>query len=84
MLMRESTAQSDATIQPTRWWNSPLDSVAFEGDTVKQPGLIVSVPVGPQLLGRVVDALDNPIDGKGPIRCKEHCQGLQSSTTCNE
>ncbi|KAI7946765.1 hypothetical protein MJO29_011292, partial [Puccinia striiformis f. sp. tritici] len=52
-----------------------------EGDTVKQPGLIVSVPVGPQLLGRVVDALDNPIDGKGPIRCKEHCQGLQSSTT---
>ncbi|POV94587.1 hypothetical protein PSTT_16790 [Puccinia striiformis] len=52
-----------------------------EGDTVKRPGLIVSVPVGPQLLGRVVDALDNPIDGKGPIRCKEHCQGLQSSTT---
>ncbi|MEC7947441.1 MAG: F0F1 ATP synthase subunit alpha, partial [Myxococcota bacterium] len=38
-----------------------------EGDTVKRTGKIVQVPVGPALLGRVVDALGNPIDGKGPI-----------------
>ena len=39
-----------------------------EGDTVKRTGAIVDVPVGPELLGRVVDALGNPIDGKGPIK----------------
>ena len=38
-----------------------------EGDTVKRTGDIVDVPVGKNLLGRVVDALGNPIDGKGPI-----------------
>ena len=38
-----------------------------EGDTVKRTGAIVDVPVGKELLGRVVDALGNPIDGKGPI-----------------
>ena len=38
-----------------------------EGDTVKRTGAIVDVPVGPGLLGRVVDGLGNPIDGKGPI-----------------
>jgi F-type H+-transporting ATPase subunit alpha len=38
-----------------------------EGDTVKRTGKIVQVPVGPELMGRVVDALGNPIDGKGPI-----------------
>ena len=38
-----------------------------EGDTVKRTGTIVDVPVGKELLGRVVDALGNPIDGKGPI-----------------
>ncbi|GGO07007.1 ATP synthase subunit alpha [Iodidimonas muriae] len=38
-----------------------------EGDTVKRTGTIVDVPVGRGLLGRVVDALGNPIDGKGPI-----------------
>ncbi|TWG53137.1 MULTISPECIES: F0F1 ATP synthase subunit alpha [unclassified Aminobacter] len=42
-----------------------------EGDTVKRTGAIVDVPVGPELLGRVVDALGNPIDGKGPINAKE-------------
>jgi F-type H+/Na+-transporting ATPase subunit alpha len=41
-----------------------------EGDTVKRTGAIVDVPVGPELLGRVVDALGNPIDGKGPIKAK--------------
>lgn len=39
-----------------------------EGDTVKRTGAIVDVPVGKGLLGRVVDALGNPIDGKGPLQ----------------
>merc|ERR1712183_44212 len=38
-----------------------------EGDTVKRTGAIVDVPVGEELLGRVVDGLGNPIDGKGPL-----------------
>jgi len=38
-----------------------------EGDLVKRTGAIVDVPVGKELLGRVVDALGNPIDGKGPL-----------------
>jgi F-type H+-transporting ATPase subunit alpha len=42
-----------------------------EGDTVKRTGAIVDVPVGRGLLGRVVDALGNPIDGKGPIQAAE-------------
>ncbi|MDW6021827.1 F0F1 ATP synthase subunit alpha [Mesorhizobium sp. BAC0120] len=42
-----------------------------EGDTVKRTGAIVEVPVGKGLLGRVVDALGNPIDGKGPIQATE-------------
>ena len=42
-----------------------------EGDTVKRTGAIVDTPVGPGLLGRVVDALGNPIDGKGPIKATE-------------
>jgi F-type H+-transporting ATPase subunit alpha len=41
-----------------------------EGDTVKRTGSIVDVPVGKGLLGRVVDALGNPIDGKGPIQAE--------------
>ncbi|CAM5204961.1 ATP synthase subunit alpha [Bosea thiooxidans] len=41
-----------------------------EGQTVKRTGAIVDVPVGKELLGRVVDALGNPIDGKGPIKAK--------------
>ena len=39
-----------------------------EGDTVKTTGRILEVPVGPELLGRVVDALGAPIDGKGPLK----------------
>ncbi|SON57520.1 ATP synthase subunit alpha [Hartmannibacter diazotrophicus] len=42
-----------------------------EGDTVKRTGSIVDVPVGKGLLGRVVDGLGNPIDGKGPIEYTE-------------
>ena len=44
------------------------DAEIREGDTVKRTGTIVDVPVGKGLLGRVVDALGNPIDGKGPIK----------------
>ncbi|AJQ02621.1 Atp1p [Saccharomyces cerevisiae YJM428] len=43
------------------------DRLVKEGELVKRTGNIVDVPVGPGLLGRVVDALGNPIDGKGPI-----------------
>jgi F-type H+/Na+-transporting ATPase subunit alpha len=39
-----------------------------EGDTVKRTGAIVEIPVGKELLGRVVDPLGNPIDGKGPLK----------------
>ncbi len=42
-----------------------------EGDPVKQTGAVLSVPVGDALLGRVVDPLGNPIDGKGPINTTE-------------
>src|SRR5512141_1537164 len=41
-----------------------------EGDTVKCTGRILEVPIGPELLGRVVNALGQPIDGKGPVNAK--------------
>ena len=47
------------------------DSTIKEGDTVKRTGAIVEVPVGKGLLGRVVDPLGNPIDGKGEIKATE-------------
>ena len=43
------------------------DAEIKEGDVVKRTGTIVDVPIGKELLGRVVDGLGNPIDGKGPI-----------------
>ena len=43
------------------------DKLIKEGDVVKRTGAIVDVPVGMELLGRVVDALGNPIDGAGPL-----------------
>ena len=43
-----------------------------EGDTAKCTGKILEVPVGTELLGRVVDALGNPIDGKGPVDCSSY------------
>ena len=46
------------------------DKLIKEGDVVKRTGAIVDVPVGNELLGRVVDALGNPIDGAGPITSK--------------
>ncbi|WP_341208516.1 F0F1 ATP synthase subunit alpha [uncultured Sphingomonas sp.] len=47
------------------------DAEIREGDTVKRTGTIVDVPVGKGLLGRVVDGLGNPIDGKGPIASEQ-------------
>ena len=47
-----------------------FDSGVKEGDEVKRTGRIMDVPVGPELVGRVVDALGHPIDGKGPINAK--------------
>src|SRR6476646_6054732 len=47
------------------------DSTISEGDTVRRTETIVDVPVGKGLLGRVVDGLGNPIDGKGPIEAAE-------------
>ena len=46
------------------------DRYIKEGDIVRRTGEIVKVPVGKELLGRVVDGLGNPIDGKGPIKAK--------------
>ncbi|KAF8498051.1 hypothetical protein F5888DRAFT_1569534, partial [Russula emetica] len=47
------------------------DRLIKEGSSAKRTGQIVDVPVGPALLGPVVDALGNPIDGKGPIQATE-------------
>ncbi len=48
------------------------DTLIKEGDIVKRTGKIMSVPVGDALLGRVVNAIGQPIDGKGPIASKEN------------
>ena len=48
------------------------DAEIKEGSAAKRTGKIVSVPVGDELIGRVVDALGNPIDGKGAINTSEH------------
>ena len=50
------------------------DREISEGDIVKRTGDIVAVPVGKGLLGRVVDPLGNPLDGKGPIEAEAHCE----------
>src|SRR5690349_9488214 len=50
------------------------DRTIKEGDTVKRTGAIVEVPVGKGLLGRVVDALGNPIDGKGAIKAEKRAR----------
>ncbi|QQR91598.1 MAG: F0F1 ATP synthase subunit alpha [Myxococcales bacterium] len=47
------------------------DIEVLEGSTVKRTGRIIDVPVGPKLLGRVVNALGQPIDGKGPIESQD-------------
>jgi len=66
------------------------DKLIREGDVVKRTGAIVDVPVGEALLGRVVDALGNPIDGKGPIDSDERARvgvkapGIIPRTSVNE
>ena len=47
------------------------DREIMEGDVVKRTGSIVDVPVGEGLLGRAVDALGEPIDGKGPVQAEK-------------
>src|SRR3972149_5064534 len=47
------------------------DTLIKEGDQVKRTGRITPVPVGEAVIGRVVDALGQPVDGKGPIEAKE-------------
>ncbi|PAA54262.1 hypothetical protein BOX15_Mlig015479g2, partial [Macrostomum lignano] len=54
------------------------DKLIREGDVVKRTGAIVDVPVGEELLGRVVDALGNPIDGKGAINSSRARVGLKA------
>lgn len=55
------------------------DKLISEGDIVKRTGSIVDVPTGPELLGRVVDALGNPIDGKGPLNTEKRARvGLKA------
>ena len=59
-----------------------------EGDTVKRTGRVVSVPVGSGLIGRVVNALGEPIDGKGIItaeasRSRHHRPGPRGQTSAN-
>ena len=55
-----------------------------EGDTVATTGRIAEVPVGDALIGRVVDALGNPIDGKGPIAATTPAQsnGSRRASSC--
>ncbi len=47
------------------------DTKIKEGDTVKRTGRIAEIPVGEPVLGRVIDAVGNPLDGKGPINATE-------------
>lgn len=47
------------------------DRDIMEGDSVKRTGAIVDVPIGEGLLGRILDGLGNPIDGKGPLKTTE-------------
>lgn len=50
------------------------DKLIKQGDIVKRTGAIVDVPIGNEILGRVVDALGNPIDGKGPIKSSQRAR----------
>lgn len=66
------------------------DTLVKEGETVKRTGKIVEVPTGPELLGRVVDGLGNPIDGKGPLnassssRAQVKAPGILPRTSVHE
>jgi F-type H+-transporting ATPase subunit alpha len=50
------------------------DSKIKEGDTVKRTGRIAEIPVGDAVLGRIIDAVGQPLDGKGPINATEYCK----------
>ncbi len=66
------------------------DTAIREGDTVKRTGRIIDVPVGPALVGRVVNALGQPVDGKGPVdsqfrrRVEIKAPGIMARQTVNE
>src|SRR6478672_8485343 len=66
------------------------DQKIREGDTVKRTGRIIDVPVGPALVGRIVNALGQPVDGKGPIdsaikrRVELKAPGIMQRQTVNE
>ncbi|MFT3923060.1 MAG: F0F1 ATP synthase subunit alpha [Myxococcales bacterium] len=66
------------------------DQAIREGDTVKRTGRIIDVPVGPALVGRIVNALGQPVDGKGPIdsaikrRVEIKAPGIMQRQTVNE
>src|SRR4051794_1011561 len=66
------------------------DQKIREGDTVKRTGRIIDVPVGPALVGRIVNALGQPVDGKGPIdssikrRVELKAPGIMARQTVNE
>jgi F-type H+-transporting ATPase subunit alpha len=66
------------------------DQHVREGDTVKRTGRIIDVPVGPAMVGRVVNALGQPVDGKGPIdsqlrgRVELKAPGIMARQTVNE
>ena len=53
-----------------------------EGDIVKRTGKIAMVPVGPEMEGRVVDGIGQPIDGKGPINAKRIPQNRSAGPWC--
>ena len=54
-----------------------------EGDEVRRTGRIMQVPVGEELIGRVVNPFGQPIDGIGPIEYNKHTPDRKSSTRCN-
>jgi F0F1-type ATP synthase alpha subunit len=68
------------------------DSAIHQGDLVYRTGQIVNVPIGPGTLGRVMDALGAPIDGKGPltsvrsslVEVKAPGETMQKSVDCHE
>ena len=59
------------------------DTEIKEGDEVKRTARIMEVPVGEALIGRVVNALGQPIDGKGPIATTSSISGCSLSTSCS-
>lgn len=59
----------------------PYDEIK-EGDEVKRTGRIMEVPVGEELIGRVVNSLGQPIDGQGPLNTTKHVLSRKKSNRC--